>query len=421
MLNNLFEQALHLSGPWFIEKLDFSAEDQRLDIHVNFRRGSLFDYECVKDQIKGRFKPHDTVIKSWRHLNFFEYDCYLHCRVPRIRTDNGTVRLIKTPWEGKNSGFTQLFEALLLELCNHMPIDKVATLMGLNDDLIWRLLHKYVEDARAAEDWRDVSQLGLDETSKGKHHDYVTVFVDMKKKKTLFVTPGKDNTTVKSFVEELENHGGKAENISDVSSDMSPAFIKGVSENLPEADITFDRFHVMKIINKAVNKVRIEEAKQNKDLAGTKYLFLSNRENLSDEQQAKLKQLELPRLRLKSARALHIREAFQALYEVKNKTAFEYELQRWYSWARRCRLEPIKDAAATIKKHWDGVLRWFDSKLSNGLLEGINSIIQAAKNRAKGYKTDKNFCTIIYLLTAKLDFKNINQHCGRFSGQTHSI
>jgi transposase len=411
-MKDIFSAALGIVAPWYIEDVKFDSNASRLDIHINFKRGARFHYESKEEKIAGDFPAYDTVNKTWRHLNFFEHDCYLHCRVPRIMTDCGKARHVKTPWEGVSSGFTLLFEAFLLQLITEMPVNAVARIAGVDDEKLWRMVIKYVNKAREYEDFSAVSKIGVDETSRKKRHDYVTVFVDLDKRKTMYVTEGKDHKTVTDFCVDLEKHKGQVESITDVSSDMSPAFIKGVKENLPNADITFDKFHIMKVINKAVGEVRKAEAKDNPLLKGTKGIFDMNRQNMNPKKLRKLEtELELTKLNLKTVRAYHIKENFQAIYNAGTKEEFEELLGKWYSWARRCRLEPIKNAATTIKEHWDGVVNWFDSKINNGILEGLNSLIQSAKSKARGYRRFETFRAIIYMITGDLDFSILNKHC----------
>jgi len=408
METQLFELALNILSPFFIETVDFQPDSKRLNIHINFKRGSKFDY--MQDGKNQSYKAFDTKIKKWRHLNFFEHECYLHVRVPRIKLEDGKVRQISMPWEGKSKGFTLLFEALLIQLCKYMPVNQVGAVANVSDDKLWTMLDRYIEIAREHEDFKNVVSVGVDETSKKKHHDYITLFVDMITRKTIFVTEGKSNKTAVDFVKDLEEHGGKAENIKDVSCDMSPAFIKGISENLPEAEITFDKFHILKIINKAVDTVRRQEAQDLNILINTKYIFLKNNSKLTKNQSEKLSELSMPKLNLKSIRALHIRENFQEIYNAENQNDFVKLLNKWYFWATHSRLEPIKQAAYTIKRHWDGVVKWFESKINNGILEGLNSIIQACKAKARGYKTFKNFAIIAYLVTSNLKFNRVNSN-----------
>jgi transposase len=402
MQTKLFEMALNIESPFYIKEIEFNIDHKRLDIYIDFKRGSTFDYQG------GSYKAYDTKNKQWRHLNFFEHECYLNVRVPRIKLDDGSIKLISLPWEGKNSGFTLLFEALILQLCKAMPVNQVSALINESDDKLWRMLEKYITLARELEDFSEVSVIGVDETSKRKHHDYITLFVDMTKRKTIFISEGKSSKTIEEFREDLEAHKGDSSKIKDVSCDMSPAFIKGVEENLPDAQITFDKFHVLKIINEAVDKVRKEESKHLGILKNTKYIFLKNNRTLTKKQSAKLAELSISKLNLKSIRALHIRENFQEIYYAQSKEDFEKLLKKWYFWATHSKLEAIKEAAYTIKRHWDGVLAWFESRINNGILEGLNSIIQSCKNKARGYKTTRNFKIIAYLVTGDLNFKVIN-------------
>lgn len=406
MQEDLFAAALNIELPFYVKEIDFNPEAKRLDIHIDFKRGSVFLYS--KDGVNENCKAFDTKVKQWRHLNFFEHECYLNVRVPRVKLSDGKVKLLPMPWQGKNSGFTMLFEALILQLCKAMPVNQVGELINESDDKLWRMLDKYVDTAREFEDFSDLESVGVDETSKKKHHDYITLFVDMIKRKTIFITEGKSNETVIDFVEDLEQHNGNADNIKDVSCDMSPAFIKGVNKNLPNAEITFDKFHILKIINQAVDKVRRAEAKENDLLKNTRYIFLKNHNNLTKKQSKKLTELSISKLNLKSIRALHIRENFQEIYNAVSQEDFEKLLKKWYFWATHSRLEPIKQAAYTIKRHWDGVLKWFESKINNGILEGLNSIIQACKAKARGYKTTRNFKIIAYLVTGDLKFEKVN-------------
>jgi transposase len=409
MMTELFQQALHIDSPWLIKSIDFDADKKRLDIYIDFKRGSTFSYPDISTGIAKQYKAYDTIQKTWQHLNFFEYECHLHTRVPRIKRDDGKVRLISTPWQGKVSGFTLLFEALLIQLCKAMPVHNVSQLTGVSDHKIWRVLDTYIALVKKDEDYSAISIIGIDETSIAKGHDYITLFVDLVERKTQFISTGKDNKTVVNFVEELESKQGDRQNIKQVSCDMSPAFIKGVKENLPQAEITFDKFHIIKLINEAVDQVRREEAQGNPLLKGTRFIFLKNKANLTEKQKEIKASLSLAKLNLKSIRALQIRETFQQIYQAETSEQFEALLKRWYYWATHSQLAPMIKVAKTIKRHWDGILNWKKSQINNGILEGLNSVLQAAKRKARGYKI-KHFKTIVYLLTGKLYFSKVNSH-----------
>ena len=395
----IFQMALGLTPPWEVEFCEFSPEKKRLDIRLAFPRGSVFACpECGESGLKA----HDTVDKAWRHLNFFQHEAWLSAKVPRVKCGQCGVRLISVPWARPGSGFTLLFEALVMSIAGALPVKTLAGHIGVPDTRLWRMIRHYVDEARAQQSHAEVSSFGVDETACKRGHNYVSVFVDMVTRRVLFATEGKDAATLERFREDFEAHGGDPEQITDVCCDMSQAFVCGVEKHFPKARITFDRFHLMKVLNEGVDEVRREESKTRPELVKSRYVRLKNPENLRKGQREQLEALTLPRLNLKTVRAWHLKLNFQELFQQKPEEA-EVFLKRWSFWATHSRLEPMKRAAATIRRHWAGILRWFSSRLSNGLLEGMNSLIQAA-TRARGYRTNTNLITMIYLLGGKLHF-----------------
>ena len=185
---------------------------------------------------------------------------------------------------------------------------------------------------------------------------------------------------------------------------MSPGFIRGIADSLTKAAATFDEFHAVKIINDAVDQVRSAERKAHTLLAGTRFLWLRNPDKLSEHQRAILE--DLPMRLLKTARAWRIRLAFQDFYQQPSTEAGAAYLKRGYFWATHSRLSPVIDASHTVRRHWDAILRWFRSKTANGLFEGINSLVQAAKAKARDYRSIRNLTAMIYLLVGKLDLKS---------------
>ena len=170
-----------------------------LDISLDFKKGTTFEYTTVEGEIQ-QGSVHDTKENTWRHLNFFERECYLTARVPRIRKQNNKVEIITTPCEGKMKGFTLLFEALILQLSTGIPVLTASQMVNVSDDKIWLMLRRYVDEALIHMDLEGLKVLGLDETSQKKHHDYITLFVDLVKKKIIYITEGKSNKTVVDFV-----------------------------------------------------------------------------------------------------------------------------------------------------------------------------------------------------------------------------
>ncbi|AEK58461.1 ISAtc1-like protein [Acidithiobacillus caldus SM-1] len=347
---------------------------------------------------------HDTRDHTWRHMDFFQHEAYLHARVPRVKCQEHGVHQISVPWAREGSRFTLLFEALIMTLVREMPVLTAARMVGETDKLLWRVIDHYVPEARAAVDMANVHAVGVDETSSRHGHDYITLFVDLNARRLLFATPGKDAKTFEKFSADLQAHGGSAEAITDVSMDLSPAFQKGAAEHLPNAEITFDRFHLMKLVNEAVDDVRKGEVLTQPNLKKTRWLWLKNDCNLKMKQKEKLQEL-LKDQNLKTAQAYQFRLTFQDIFTIKNRHQGATLLKAWLENARTSDLPPIVRVAYTIMNHWDGVLRWFESQITNGILEGFNSLIQSAKAKARGYRTHKNFINMAYLILGKLDLR----------------
>jgi transposase len=231
----------------------------------------------------------------------------------------------------------------------------------------------------------------------------VTLFADLDERRCIFATPGRDAATVEQFVADLSAHGGAPDNVVEVCQDMSETYFSGVLEHLPQAEITFDRYHVKAQLSEAVDKVRRAERREHGELLkGSRYLWLRRPENLSDKQRARLD--ELLRAPLKTTRAYNWALKFDAAYELPIDEA-EHYLRAWVRGAKRSRLEPIIDFARLVEDHWLGIIRWYESRVSNGLLEGLNSLVQAAKRRARGYRSTRNYIAMIYLTVGKLDMR----------------
>jgi transposase len=294
-----------------------------------------------------------------------------------------------------------LLEGFVMALAKEMPVSQIGKLVDEHDTRIWRIVRHHVQRAHAKKNYAKVTNVGCDETSSRKGHNYVTVFADMNNGEVIYVTKGKNSQTIKAFAEELSNHGAKPEQITDIAIDMSPAFISGVNEHLPNADITFDKFHVIQLLNKAMDEVRRTEQKKNPLLTGSRYVWLKNPENLTAKQKEQMETLRYENLR--TAKVYQMKLTFQDIYRsISEPQTAEEAIKKWLSWAVRSRLEPVKHFAKTVKTHFNGILRYFTSRLTTGRMEGINSRIQEIKRRARGFRNIDNFISMIYLETANL-------------------
>lgn len=397
---HLFKIALGIQDPWAVVGIQFknSGSSKELHIDIDFKKGSKFP-----DDSGTLCDIYDTKQKTWRHLNFFQHACYLHCRVPRITTSNGQVRLIEVPWSRPGSGFTLLFEAYVMALIeSEMPVNKIGELINEDAHRLWTIFNHWVGRAYASDEPAVPKKLAIDETSSRKGHKYITVAVDMDERRVIHVTEGKDKSTVKTVKDYLESKAIDVAQVEHISMDMSPSFISGASEHFPAAEIHFDRFHVVKLLNEAMDKVRQAERKEHEELKGHKYTFLKNQNKLSDKRKKEL--CELITLFPTLGQAYRLKELFNDLWEMETEEEATNFLVAWCQEVENEGIEPFKQFVKTVKSHWTGIVNFCEGEINNGILEGINNKIQLAKRRARGYRCINNFKNMIYFLCGKLKF-----------------
>jgi transposase len=397
----IFSVALGIAKPWLIEEVSLVGEGalKTLEIRMGFERGHKF----IDPLSSAPCSVHDTLERKWRHQNFFEHPCYITCHVPRIRTPDGKVKQVAVPWAREGSGFTLMFEAysmLLIE--SEMPVNKAAKVLKEYPKRLWTIFDYWIAIAYDEADHSGITKLGIDETSAKKNHKYVTLAADMDKRSVVHVTDGKGAETITAIKEHLQAKGSPSEGIEQVCIDLSPAFISGVGKEFPSAKITFDRFHVKKLLNKAMDEVRLKERRMHQALKGHKYTFLKGDKRLSPKRRAERETLlELfPVL----GEAYRFKELFDDFWEMRDRAEAAAFLQYWCDRVRDAGIFPFIAFANTVQAHWSGIINYISSRINNGVLEGINSKIQLAKRRARGFRNTRNFINMIYFTCGKLKF-----------------
>lgn len=404
----LFEAALGVSSPWYVRGSHFDAEARTLTIGVDFRAGSRFSHP----EAAGEHPVHDTQTKRYRHLNFFQHECFIEVRVPRVKLPDGAVRLIEPPWAGKLSGFTLLFEALVLSLCREMPFAAVARLVGESWHRVAAIAERYVALAVAEADYADVRELAIDETSRARGHAYVTLAADAhaERRAVIFVTETREAAAIERLAEDLRAHGGDPAAIRAVSIDMSPAFIRGVAEHLPNAVVTFDKYHVIAHASHALDLTRRAEQKRDPALKGLRWTLLKDRSRLSEARQVDLDALLAQLTTKRTARAWQYREDLREILGRKQINVVRVMLRQWCTNVMRSKVEPMKPVARMIRNHLEGIVAWARTRMTNGFLEALNGLFQAAKRKARGYRRLSTIRTVIFLIAGKLDFRSLNPH-----------
>ncbi len=369
----LFAAALNIHKPWEVKEVRLDSLRRRLDIILDFQRGALF--HC--SECNNPLTAYDTRVREWRHLDFFQYETHIYAPLPRVDCPTCGVRTINVPWASPQSSFTLLFEALAVDLARVMTIQAASSRLRISDDCLWRLLKRIVTKAVSQQDLSGVYEIAIDETSWRKGHKYVSFVFDYRTRKLIFGVEGKDHTVLEKFAKYLEEHGGKRENIRQVCCDMSKAFIKGIEENFPQAAITFDKFHVIKAINEALDKIRRREAQDNPVLKGSRWAWMKNPSKLNETEQKRINET-LGKQRLQTGKAYRLKVLLQEILDARSGMTYESgkaELKGWLRWALRCRIPEIVEVAQMIRRHLEGILNWFSSRMTNALLEGYNSVV----------------------------------------------
>lgn len=406
MSDAIFAAALGVEKPWYIVGTQFDSVGRVLTVRIDFRDGTRFAHPAHA----GTHAVYDSQIRRYRHLNFFQHECYLEVRVPRVSLPGGQVAQVDPPWAGKLSGFTLLFEALVMQFCKDMPFNAVARLTGLSWHRVEAICRRYVDLALADLDLSGLSALAIDETSSQRGQNYLTIAADAERRKVVFVTPGRGADTIAELADYLRAHRGDPTRVGSVSIDMSPAYIKGVTASLPNARITFDKFHVIAAASAALDRTRRIEQRTDRDLKGMRWTLQKDAARLRPAERAELDGLIACVTTKRTARAWTYREDLREIMQRKQINVVTGMLHQWCTNVMRSKVEPMKDVARMIRRHMDGIVAWAQTRQTNGFIEAINGLFQAAKRRARGYTRFTTMRTVLFLIAGKLDFSTVNPH-----------
>ena len=393
--------SLGLKEPWYVKGAEFLEDKQEVHIYVGVREDAVIVCpHCGQATQRYGYEPNERV---WRHGDCMFFPTYVHCRRPRVMCPHCGVQQINAPFERKNSRFTLLFEGYAMLIMADMPRAKAAQILRCNEKSLAEILAYWVNKAVEERSLNDVSSLAIDETSFHRGHSYVTLVLDAQRRRVIDVERGRDKDTVLSFAQKLEQHGGDRSNIKAVTSDMSKSYVPAIKEVFTNAIHVIDKFHVKQILINALDEVRKAEQKQTENKRALflgRRLFMIPQSRLSEEQTEKL--ANLSQSYPQTGRAYRIVAALDTFYASSTVEEAETTFSNLYSWMRRCRLQPMKEAAQTLLRHKDKIIAYFQERITNAICEGINSMIQAAKRKARGFHTFESFAAMIYLIAGKL-------------------
>jgi transposase len=398
----LFRRILGLESPWQVDNVSLEEADGELVVHVNRRDGAALSCPECGQGMTG----YDTVSRRWRHLDTCQYQTILEAAVPRGQCVEHGVRQITVPWAEERSRFTALFERLAIDWMQEVGRSAVARRMGLTWDEADGIMQRAVRRGLARRGPEVVQELGVDEKSFQKGHEYVTVVCNLSAGTVLYVGDDRKQASLDAFYEGLSAEQLAA--IKAVAMDMWDPYVRSTLEHVPDAadKIVYDKFHVAKHLGEAVDKVRRAEHKELKAegderLTGTRYQWLRNPLHFEDEDWAEFQVLRESKLR--TARAWALKEMFMELWGYRYVGVAKRFFESWYNWAIRSRLPPLKKVARMLKERLPNLLTYLKHPITNAMSESLNAKIQWIKYTARGFRSRSGFRTAIYFHCGGLD------------------
>lgn len=347
-------------------------------------------------------------LRRWRHLPWGRTSVELLYEPWRVQCRDCGVRVEEVPWAARGSRFTYDFEELAAYLAQVTDQTQVQRLLGISWSSVGSILDRVVARRLDPSRLEGLRRIGIDEFSYRKRHGYLSIVVDHDRRRVVWVGEGKSSATLDPFFELLGE--ARCQAIETVTIDLSAAFIKAVRQALPDAEIVFDRFHVQRLASDAVDEVRrsiVRELAANPEEArsvkGTRYVLLKNPWNLSRTQRSKLAELQKTNKRL--YRAYLLKETLAQTLDYRQPWRARKALDEWLSWASRSKLQPFVKVARTIRRHREGILAYIKTRLTNGLVEGINGKVRMIARRAFGFHSYEALKAMIFLNCGGLELK----------------
>lgn len=402
-LEQFYAHLLKVKRPWIVTEVRFQEAEERVDLYVEHERG--IKLRCPRCDAWCPVYDHSPE-REWRHLDTCDVPTYVHTRLPRVKCQEHGVISIASEWSEPGSDLTMAMEAHIIDLEKECSIQAVSRLTGLSWDRCWGVMDRSVRRGQRRKAWKVPTYIGVDEKSFAKRHQYMTLVCDVETGTVEYVADDRRQESLEGYF--LPFDEDELEAIEAICMDMHDPYIAAVRECVPNGmdKIVFDKFHVLRLMNEAVDKVRRREHKKlriehNEVLKGTKYLWLYNPDNIPEHWLPRFE--ELRHMDLKVSRAWAIKETLRQLWNYRREGWARRFFQRWYFWATHSRLPPVIEVARTLKRRLDNVLTYLRHRITNALNESLNSQVEKVKRMASGYRNRTHFHTAIYFHCGGLD------------------
>lgn len=401
----LYEQILGISSPWYVERVELKLDERPGAVHVYLEHQPEASWSCAECGQACVLYDHQQE-RQWRHLDTCQYQTILHAGPPRTKCAEHGPRVVKMPWAEPGSRFTALFERLAIDWLKVASQKAVGQQLNLSWDEIHGIMERAVARGLKRRQAEIVKRIGVDEKAFRKGHRYLTLVNDLERSRVLYIAEDRKETSLDGFWPTLSEK--QRESIEAVAMDMWDPYIASTRAHLKDADnkIVFDKFHIAKHLSEAVDRVRRQENKELRSegddrLVGTKYDWLRHPASFASDAWQKFKALR--ESTLKTARAWALKETGMTLFTYRYTASARSFFKRWYGWASRCRLKPMVEVAAMLKRRIENILTFIKHRVTNAASESLNAKIQWVKYTARGFRNQKNFINAIYFHCGGLD------------------
>jgi len=393
---------LGIGSPWEVKTVALKLAEKKVEIELGWQWGAAAKCpECGRE-----CSIHDCAPeRTWRHLDTMQFTTLIRARTPRSNCPEHGIKTMAVPWAAPQGRFTLLFERFAVEvLLASASVSQACELLGLSWDTAQEIMRRAVERGLERRQLEDLKHLGMDEKSFKRGQSYITLLTDLEESRVLDVVEDRTVEAADRLWDTLSPEQKQA--VEAVAVDMWEPFIQTIRQQVPDADIVHDRFHVSKYLGEAVDKVRRQEHKElmaqgDETLKGTRQLWLYNPQNFSPDQAEEFSALK--DLQLKVARAWAAKELFSKFWEYQEEGWARRFFKDWFGWVSRSRLKPVVEVAQMLKRHLANLLTYLKHHITNAVTEGLNSKIQSLKAAARGFRNFRNYRIRILFFCGKLN------------------
>ena len=383
-----FELLLDFGDEWEVKGVETDLGTCEVDIYVEY---------------VGEMKIYDHApIRRWRHLDTMQFKTFINCRLPRVKVADGKVKTLSPPWADKHERYSFLFECAVINLLLATKNQtQTAHLMRCSFDVINRIMHTATGRGldRRKQDKEVFEDVSIDEKSFQKGHKYATILSHPASGRVLEVVEDRTIEACRTLIDQSLTQNQQTQ-IKTISMDMWKAFIALAVKKLPQAEIVHDKFHLIKYLNEAIDKVRRREVKEHQELKDSRYVLLKNEENLTEKQRIKFE--EIRKANFEVSRAWEARENFKAVFENASLEQSQAIFWQWHQSVKRSGIKEVIKVAQMFSNHLRGVIQAMTSSLNNAMAERLNGKIQLLKSIGRGYRKFENFRSAILFFYGNL-------------------